>query len=258
MSSIEMAGNLPRQPEDKTMTILEHLQELRTRLMISGGALVISTGLSFYPITSWVLQWMKKPAEERVENFDLIFTQPLEYWTTFFRVSLLVGFAMAMPVILWQLIGFVGPGLTRNEKKWAYPIVILASGMFVLGCAFAYYIELPPALGFLFSTPGDVAEPLISVKAYVDFITRLMLVTGLAFETPLVIMGLAKVGVITSKRLWGWKRYVIVAAFVIAAIITPSPDPVTQTIVAVPMLILFGLGMVLARMVESTPLIPRA
>jgi sec-independent protein translocase protein TatC len=254
-----MTNEPPGQPdEEKTMTILEHLQELRNRLMICAIALAITTVVSFYPITSWVLQWMKKPAEDRVENFDLIFTQPLEYWTTFFRVSLLLGVALAMPIILWQFMGFVGPGLTRNEKKWAYPIVLFASGMFVLGCAFAYYIELPPALGFLFSTPGDVADPLISVKSYVDFITRLMLVTGLAFETPLVIMGLAKVGIVTSKRLWGWKRYVIVAAFVIAAVITPSPDPVTQTIVAVPMLLLFGLGIILAKLVESTPLIPRA
>jgi sec-independent protein translocase protein TatC len=246
------------QSDDKTMTILEHLQELRNRLIICAVTLLITTILAFYPITAWVLQWMKEPAENRVENFDLVFTQPLEYWTTFFRVSLLIGLALAMPVILWQFIAYVGPGLTKNEKKWAYPIVLFASVMFVLGCAFAYYIELPPAFGFLFSTPGDVAEPFISVKAYVDFVTRLMLVTGIAFELPLVIMGLAKIGIVTSKRLISWWRYVIVGVFVLAAIITPSPDPVTQAIVAVPMFVLFLMGIALAKLVESTPLIPRA
>ena len=105
-----------------------------------------------------------------------------------------------MPVFVWQTLAFVSPGLTRREKRWAYPIVLGASLMFVLGCAFAFYIELPPALNFLLDG-GDVATPFISVKSYVDFVTRLMLVTGLVFETPFLVMGLAKVGLVTSSKL---------------------------------------------------------
>jgi sec-independent protein translocase protein TatC len=154
------------------------------------------------------------------------------------------------------MLAFVTPGLTRNEKRWAYPIVLGASLMFVAGCAFAFYIELPPALNFLLDG-GDVAEPLISVKSYVDFVTRLMLVTGLVFETPFVVMGLAKVGLVTSKKLLSWWRFAIVGAFILSAIVTPSIDPITQSLVAVPMIILFFVGIAMAKLVEQTPIIPR-
>jgi sec-independent protein translocase protein TatC len=241
---------------EKNLTILEHLQELRHRLMICAGALVLGMIVSFYPLTKWVLEWIQEPAKDRVENFHLIFTQPLEYWTTYFQVSLMLGLTLAMPVILWQMLAFVGPGLTSNEKRWAYPIVLGASAMFVLGCAFAYYVELPPALNFLLDT-GGIAEPFISVQKYVGFVTKLLIVNGLAFQVPLVVMGLAKLGIVTSRRLLGWWRFAIVGAFIISAIVTPSIDPVTQTLVAGPMIILYFFGIGLAKLVESRPIIPR-
>jgi sec-independent protein translocase protein TatC len=170
---------------------------------------------------------------------------------------LLIAITVAMPVLVWQTLAFVGPGLTRKEKRWAYPIVLGASAMFVAGAAFAYYIELPPALNFLLEGGGDVASPFISVKKYVDFVTRLMLVTGLVFETPFLVMGLAKVGLVTSRKLLSWWRYAIVGAFIISAIVTPSIDPVTQTLVAGPMIVLYFVGIAMAKLVEKTPIIPR-
>jgi sec-independent protein translocase protein TatC len=305
----ETAPPEPGRDEGKNLTILEHLQELRERLMVAGGALIVAMvasfslaaagvilalillfraaaipkasrrlmgvavvlaigGLAAYSYTFipsvWeaaatteVLEWLKKPAASRVENFDLVFTDPLEFWGTFFRVSLMVGLALAMPVIVWQILAFVGPGLTRNEKRWAYPIVLGASGMFVCGCAFAYYVEMPPALNFLLNPPGDIARPLISVQKYIGFATKLMVVTGFVFETPWLIIGLAKVGIVTSRKLLGWWRFAIVGAFIISAIVTPSIDPITQTLVAAPMIVLYFVGIVGARLVESTPLIPR-
>ena len=236
MSTAEIVQD--RKPDDdKVMTILEHLQELRSRLMICTLALIIGISVSFYPLSNWAIKLLKKPAEDRVENFELIFTQPLEYWTTYFRVSLLLGFAIAMPVILWQVMSFIGPGLTKGEKRWAYPIVTGASLMFLGGCAFAYYIEMPPALGFLLGSAGDNARPFISIKYYIDFATRLMLVTGLVFETPLLVMGLAKVGVVNSRKLLRWWRFAFIGAFVLSAIVTPSVDPITQCLVAFPMII---------------------
>ena len=199
---------------------------------------------------------MKGPGESRVSDFQLVFTDPLEYWSTFFRVMLLIAITVAMPIIVWQILAFVGPGLTRNEKKWAYPIVLGASGMFVAGCAFAFYVELPPALNFLLNG-GDVAKPLISVKKYVDFVTRMMLVNGLVFETPFVVMAFAKIGLVTSRKLLSWWRFAIVGAFIIAAIVTPSIDPITQTLVALPMIVLYFGGIIMAKMVEKTPIIPR-
>jgi sec-independent protein translocase protein TatC len=243
----------PERDDEKNLTILEHLQELRRRLMICGAAVGISLTGSFF-VTQYFVEWLKKPAGD---DFTLIFTEPLGLWTTFFQVSLQLAVAMSMPVIVWQFFAFVGPGLTRNEKRWAYPIVLGASAMFIAGCLFAYYIEMPPALHFLFNAPGDLAEPFISFKSYVSFATRLMMVTGLVFETPLIVMGLAKVGVVNSRSLLRWWRFAIVGAFVASAIVTPSIDPVTQTLVAVPMIVLYFFGIALAKLVESNPIIPR-
>lgn len=247
----------PEQRERRTLTILEHLQELRYRLMVMAGALVVGVGVSLWPLTGWFIEFLKKPAEGRVEGFELFFFEPLEGWAAYFKVSLLLGIAIAMPVFVYQLLAFVGPGLTKQERRWVYPIVVGASLAFIGGAAFAYYIELPPALGFLLNPPGDIGEPIIGVGKYIDFVTRLLLVTGLVFELPLVVMGLAKLGVVTSRKLLGWWRYAIVIAFVAAAVVTPSVDPVTQSLVAGPIIVLYFTGIVLAKLVEGSPLIPR-
>lgn len=241
--------------EGEGLTILEHLQELRKRLMISAAGVVVGLGIGAVFATR-VMLWMKGPGEERVGDFQLVFTDPLEYWSTFFRVMMLIAITIAMPIILWQIMAFVGPGLTRKEKKWAYPIVLGASLMFVVGAAFAFYVELPPALNFLLNG-GDVAKPLISVQKYIDFVTKMMLVNGLVFETPFVVMGFAKIGIVTSKKLLGWWRYAVVGAFIVSAIVTPSIDPITQTLVALPMIVLYFGGIALAKLVEKTPIIPR-
>jgi sec-independent protein translocase protein TatC len=237
------------------LTILEHLQEARRRLMICAAAVGVGLVVGAF-LAKEVMIWMSHPAADRVEGFELIFTQPLEYWMTFFKVMLLVSLAVTMPILVWQVLAFVGPGLTRREKKWAYPIVLGAGGMFILGMAFAYYVGLPPALGFLLDGRG-VATPLISVSKYVDFVVRFMLVTGLVFQTPLIVMALAKVGLVTSRKLLGWWRFAIVGAFIIAAIVTPSIDPITQTLFAGPMIFFYFVGIVLAKAVEQTPIIPR-
>ena len=251
-----MAVTTAQDRDEGNLTILEHLQELRRRLMICGAGLVLALVAAAFLATP-AMRWLKEPAESRVENFELVFTQPLEYWTTFFQVMLLIAVALAMPVFIWQILGCVGPGLTKNEKRWAIPIVLGASGMFVAGCAFAYYIEMPPALNFLLGAPEDIASPFITVKAYVSFATRLMLVTGLVFELPLVVMGLAKIGVVNSKTLIHWWRFAIIGAVILAAIVTPSIDPVTQMMVAGPMILFYFLGIGLAKLVEKNPIIPR-
>jgi sec-independent protein translocase protein TatC len=249
------------EPEARTLTLLEHLQELRRRVIICAIALLAGLAVSFYPLTGWVIDFLAEPGRERVENFELIFTEPLEYWTAYFRVSLLLGITIAMPVLVFQAFAFVGPGLTRNERKWLYPITLGATLAFLAGAAFAYYIELPPALKFLLDGPVTVTEdvePFIKIQAYIDFVTRLILVTGLVFELPLLVMGLAKIGIVTSRKLLGWWRYALIGAFVVAAIVTPSIDPLTQSLVAAPIIVLYFIGILLAKLVEGTPLIPRS
>lgn len=237
--------------EGKVLTILEHLQELRYRVMVSAAALIVGIAVSIWPLTTYAIHFLVQPGKDEVHGFKLHQFQLLDYWSTYFRVSLLLGIAIAMPVIMYQVLAFVAPGLTKDERKWLYPIVIGASLMFVIGMAFAYYVELPPALRFLLNPNTNDVEPTIGVRTYIDTVTRLLLITGLVFELPFVIMGLAKIGVVTSRRLVAWWRYAILFAVVAAAVVTPSIDPVTQTIVAVPILVLYFLGALLARLVEG-------
>jgi len=167
-----------------------------------------------------------------------------------FRIALMAGITFAMPMLIYQTLMFVTPALTSKEKRWVYSIVFAATLAFAAGVAFAFYIALPPALGFLLNYPEGVAEPHIKIGSYVNFVTRLLLWTGIVFQTPLLIMGLARFGVVSSRQLLRFWRYAIVGAFVLAAIVTPSIDPVTQSLVAGPIIVLYGAGVVLARLVE--------
>ncbi|MEX2247347.1 MAG: twin-arginine translocase subunit TatC [Dehalococcoidia bacterium] len=240
-----------REPDGKVLTIIEHLEELRYRVLVSAIALVVGVGVAIWPLTGYAIDFLVQPGKDEIDGFKLHQFQLMEYWSTYFRVAMLLGLAMAMPVIMYQLLAFVAPGLTRSERRWLYPIVIGCSLMFVAGMAFAYYIELPPALDFLLDPHTDDVEPTIGVKTYIDAVTRLLLLTGLVFQLPFVIMGLAKIGVVTSRKLIGWWRYAFVAAVLLAAIVTPSIDPFTQAIVAVPIIILYVMGAGLAKLVEG-------
>ncbi len=240
-------------PEDgKVLTIIEHLIELRNRVIISVLALVIGIGVSIYPLTKWFIGFLVDPAKDEVEGFKLNQFTLLDYWSTYFRVSLLLGIAIAMPVIMYEFLAFVAPGLTKAERRWLIPIVFGCSSMFVLGMAFAYYVELPPALDFLLDPNTDDVQATIGIQTYIDTVTRLLLLTGLVFQLPFVIMGLAKIGIVTSRKLIGWWRYAILAAVVAAAIVTPSIDPITQAIVAVPIIVLYIFGIGLAWLVEGS------
>ena len=250
------AEESPQEPEErpsaaggKYMTILEHLQELRRRLLVAGLAVVLSTGASFY-FTKQILEFLKQPAEERSSDFILIFTEPTEKLVAYFQVALLVGLAGAMPVIIYEALMFVAPALTRQEKRWVYAVVLGATLAFAVGMAFAYYVALPPALGFLLNFGGEVAKPQIKIGSYVDFVTRLLFWTGVVFETPLLIMGLARFGVVNAGQLLRLWRYAIIGAFVVSAVVTPSIDPVTQSLVAGPIIVLYAIGIALAWLVQ--------
>jgi sec-independent protein translocase protein TatC len=242
---------------DKVLTVIEHLEELRNRVMWSMAALLVGIGVSVWPLTGYAIEFLMQPGKDEVENFQLHQFQLLDYWSTYFRVSLLLGLAIAMPMIIYQGLAFVSPALTKEEKRWLYPIVLGTSVMFVAGMAFAYYVELPPALDFLLNPATEDVEATIGIKTYIDTVTRLLLITGLVFQLPFLIMALAKIGVVNSKQLLGFWRYAILLAVVAAAIVTPSIDPITQTLVAVPMIVLYFVGIAMAKLVENTPIIPR-
>ena len=235
---------------ERYMTLIEHLEELRFRLFISAVFVVIGLGVSVF-FGKELIDFLKEPAEKKNPDFHLQFIEPFELFVTYFRVSLLGGLILGMPMIVYQGLRFVAPGLRPGERRWLYGTAAGAFALFLTGIAFAYYVALPPALDFLLGFGGgDLAEPNIRVGSYVDFVTRLLFWTGVAFETPLIVMYLARFGIVTAGQLLRWWRYAIVAAFLIAAFVTPTIDPVTQSIVAGPIIVLYFLGIILAVFVQ--------
>ena len=247
----EPPGEAPQErPGERYLTLLEHIEELRFRLFISAAFVVIGLGVSLF-FGNEIIAFLKKPAEARSENFELQFIEPLELFVTYFRVSLLGGLILGMPMIVYQGLRFVSPGLDPNERRWLYATVFGTFALFLGGIAFAFYIALPPALGFLLDFGGgETAQPFIRVSSYVDFVTRLLFWTGVTFQTPLVVMYLARFGIVSARQLLRWWRFAIVGAFVIAAIVTPTIDPVTQSLVAGPIIVLYFLGIILAVFVQ--------
>jgi sec-independent protein translocase protein TatC len=235
--------------EEKYLTLSEHLGELRRRLTICVIAVVIGIIISAY-FGEDLIEFLKEPGEEASPEFRLVFLEPFENFVVYFRVSMLGGVVLAMPVIVWQVLGFLSPGLRPEEKKWLWGTALGAGGLFLTGVLFAYYVALPPALDFLLNFGDDIAEPTIRIGSYIDFVTRLLFWTGLSFEMPIVIMYLARFRIVTAGQLIHWWRLAIVGAFVIAAIVTPSIDPVTQTLVAGPIIGLYIIGIALAFLVQ--------
>ena len=178
---------------------------------------------------------------------ELIYTEVTELLTTAIKVSFVSGLILASPVILFQVVMFIAPGLTSREKRYLFgfmPAVLLA---FVGGVAFAYYVLTPPALHFLLTFGGDVAVPLIRISNIINLMIRLLFWMGLAFETPLVMYLLASLGIVSAQGLGRFRRFWVVVAFILAAIITPTVDPVNQGLVAGPLLVLYEAGILLAR-----------
>ena len=233
------------------MTLLEHLLELRGRVMWCAIAVVTGMMIFFIPKVGFgVIGWMLAPARETVPDFRPQFIEPMENIAVFFRVALLGGITVAMPMLLFQILGFVAPALTKSEKRWLFPIVILATMAFLGGLAFGYWVVLPITLNFLLSFGGDVAKADWRIGNYIGFVTRILLVMGFVFETPLLVMGLAKARVVTARKLLKWWRFAVVAAFLIAAVVTPTIDPITQSLVGGPIVILYFVGIGLAWLVR--------
>ena len=241
-------------PQTGEMPLLEHMREFRDRLVITAGVILVTTLLTIV-FAERLIDFLAAPARSHVseEQFRLIYTKPFGYIGAYFRVGLLGGITLSMPVIVYEVLMYLTPALSPQEKRWTIPTVLGVALSFVLGCAFAYYVVLPPAMYFLLTFGEGTAEPYIEIGAYIDFVTRMIGGIGFTFETPLIIMFLARMGIVSSKKLIGWWRYAIVLAFVTSAVITPTIDPVTQSLVAGPIIALYAVGIVLARIFGRRP-----
>ncbi|MFQ5594371.1 MAG: twin-arginine translocase subunit TatC [Anaerolineae bacterium] len=225
------------------MTLIEHLEELRQRLIKAAIALAVTTGLSII-FAKQVLEAFRSllPGEAPLQAFT-----PTETYVVYFKVALLCGLAIAMPVIVYQFVAFLVPGLTRRERRWLYLVAPLAGLLFVLGLLFAYFVILPFGLPILQGFLSDLVVQQWRLDYYVSFVVRFLVITGLIFETPLVIYFLSKIGVVSHQRLARSRRYAIVVAAGVAAILTPTTDPFTMLLVMGPMILLYEFGILLAR-----------
>ena len=229
--------------EERQLTIIEHLGELRDRLIKSVIALTVTTLLSFV-FTRQFLQLLIAPMGETPP----VSSSPTTTIVVFTKVALISGVALAMPVLVYQLISFIAPGLTRQEKRYLYLVLPGATISFVAGAAFAYFIMLPTAIPFLKGFLGDIIEPNWFVDKYISFITSLLFWVGLSFETPLLMFFLAKLGIVTPAALSRYRRYAILVIAVISAVITPTPDPFNMILVMGPLILLYEIGILLARL----------
>lgn len=229
--------------DDRRMTIIEHLDELRRRLIVVMAALVVATAIALL-FTSRVFDLLKEPLPADVK---LIYTAPMEMLATYFKVALYVGIILAMPVLIYEFVAFVAPAMTRREKRYLFALLPGIFVCFAAGVAFGYKVVLPTALPYLLALFTDIAQPFLRVGEYIGFVSTFLFWLGICFQTPLVLYLLAKLGVVTAQRLAGMRKFAIISAFVLAAVVTPTPDPINQVIVAVPIYLLFEIGILLAR-----------
>ncbi|MPZ15719.1 MAG: twin-arginine translocase subunit TatC [Chloroflexi bacterium] len=229
-------------PDDREMTIFGHLAELRRRLVFAGLATLVGMAIAAAFLTWPVIGLLTEPA-----GIKLIALRPTETFVTYMKVALVTGAGLAMPVIVVQSLLFVLPALHSNERKILFLAVPSITIAFILGLAFGFFVVVPSAVRFLLGFGGDVIDPFWSVEEYLSFVSTFLFWIGVSFETPIVVFFLAKLGVITAAQLSGFRRYALIGAFVLAAIITPTPDPFNMTIVAIPIYLLYELGILLAR-----------
>lgn len=233
---------------DDTMTLTEHLAELRTRIIRSLLAVVVGV-IVLLATYDQVLRFMRRPYDQLCEQkpdltCDLNFLGPLEGFTTRLTICTYGGIILALPVIMWQLWRFIVPALHAKEKRYAIPFILSSVGLFVLGGAVAYF-TLTPALDFLISWAGSDVKAQFQVSKYVSLFGLMIAAFGVTFEFPVLLVFLQIVGVLTPQTLLKQWRYATLIIFVIAAVITPSGDPYSMMALAVPMMLFYLISVVI-------------
>ena len=234
--------------EERQLTIIEHLEELRDRLIKSVIALTVTTLLSFV-FAKKFLEILITPMGQT----PLVSLSPTTNIVVFTKVALISGVALSMPVLVYQLIRFIAPGLTSQEKRYLFFILPGATISFVAGAAFAYFVMVPTTVLFLKGFLSDVSQPYWSIDRYISFTTSYLFWLGISFETPLLMFFLAKLGIITPAFLSRYHKYAILVIAVLAAVITPTPDPFNMILVMVPLILLYGIGVVLTWLAYRPP-----
>jgi sec-independent protein translocase protein TatC len=238
-----MSEETPNGQGFASMPIMAHLEELRRRLIKAALALVITTAISFV-FAEQIIEILKQP----MGDARLVFLKPTDSISNFMKVSLISGMTLAMPVIVYQFFRFIAPGLTKEERRYLWLVAPGATISFLVGAAFAYFVMLRVTVRFLYGFLQEVAEPLWSLDTYLSLVTRMIFWVGMIFEMPLIIFFLAKLGVISADTLARNRKYAIVIIAIVAAVVTPTPDPVTMGLVMLPLVVLYEVSIFLARL----------
>jgi sec-independent protein translocase protein TatC len=233
--------------DEKKLPLTAHLQELRKRLILSFVAVAGGFALC-YTFAEKIFDILAAPLLEMMPTGgSLVFTSVAEAFFTYMKVAFISGLILASPFVLYQIWAFVAPGLYRHEKKYVVPFVVAGSFFFAIGILFAYYVALPVGFKFLLGFATDFIKPLPSMKEYLSFSIKFLLAFGLVFEFPVVLVLLARIGVVDAKTLARQRKYAILLIFIFAAILTP-PDIISQLIVALPMIGLYELSILLSKL----------
>lgn len=251
MMSQRRAKQDPTQPHQDNYTLVEHLSELRTRIIYSLYAIVLFTGIAWY-FSENIFDLVRMPIRDYLPGKGLVFTAPTDKFMAHIKISVLAGIIAACPVWIYQVWGFVSPGLYIKEKKYGRYFILFGSLLFLMGVSFAYFLVLPTAFKVLLSFGGTVDVPMITINDYLSFFMTTILVFGAAFEMPLVIVLLGLMGIVTTKGLRHLRRYAYVVIAIIAALFTP-PDAISMTLLGVPLILLYEISILVLRAVEPKP-----
>jgi len=225
---------------DDQMSLVDHLQELRKRLITSIVAIVIGSTICYF-YAAELVHFITAPAGK------LYYMSPSEAFFTQLRVSFFGGFLIALPIVFYQVWAFVLPALSDKEQRASFILVPSSIILFFSGLSFSYFLVLPAGIKFFMGFATDDLQPMLSLGAYLSFVVSFLLPFGFIFELPLFILVLAKLGIISSKFLGGKRKHVLVLSFIVGAVIAPSPDIFSQTMVALPILVMYEVSALIVK-----------
>jgi sec-independent protein translocase protein TatC len=250
------AGALKRPPEEDEddsgakMSFLEHLDELRKRIVNACIAIGVGVVVSFFFIDRIVAFLLAPTRKVLPTGVKMIYTQPGEAFGMYITIALIAGAVIASPFVMYQVWKFIAPGLYSNEKRMAIPFVVLTTGGFLLGAVFNHYVAFPFMMAFFASFNGIDLAFMPRLEDTFGLYTKMLLGMGLVFQLPTLVYFLAKMHLVTAKFLWQNGKYAILVAYIIGAVITPTGDPMNQTIFAAPIIVLYFLSIVIAWIVN--------
>ena len=230
--------------ESGKMSFLDHLEELRRRLIVSFSAIGVAF-LICWAYAREIYHFLAIPITLNLGGGKLVYTNPTDPFTIYMKVAFIVGIFVASPIVLWQVWLFVSPGLYRHEKRYAFPFIFFSSLLFILGGVFAYKIAFPLSLRFLISV-GDDFQPMVTITEYLDLALVVILGCAIIFEIPILIFFLTIIGVVNAGFLLKNLRYAILVIFITAAVLTPTSDIPNMLIFAMPMLLLYMVGILVS------------